>query len=221
MRKYEQTKNTEELIGKKFNRLTVIDFHHKERAYHKNGELNGYTYFYLCQCDCGNYVVTREAGLKNGHAKSCGCFNYEKFMERTTKHNQSKTRLFKILTGMKQRCYNPNNPTYKHYGGRGIQVCIEWHNFENFQKWAMDNGYAENLTIERIDVNGNYCPENCKWIPLSEQNSNKRTSHFITFNNETKCLKKWADTFHIHVSTLSNQIRKMGEEQALNLYTQK
>ena len=115
---------------------------------------------------------------------------------------------------MKQRCYNPNNTAYKHYGGRGIKVCIEWHNFENFQKWAIDNNYTENLTIERIDVNGNYEPKNCKWISLSEQNSNKRTNHFITFNNETNCLGKWAKKLNISSSTLAYRIKKWGIEKA-------
>ena len=153
------------LMGQRFGKLEVVCIDHL-------GVRN--TRHWLCLCDCGNTTVQIGADLKNGKVKSCGCGRYEKLRERNTKHGCSTTRLYRIWRGMISRCNYPSASGYKNYGARGIKVCDEWFEFETFADWAEAAGYAEELTIERVDVNGDYCPENCKWIPWSEQYKNKR-----------------------------------------------
>lgn len=136
--------------------------------------------------------------------------------ELNTTHGLSKTKLYKIFHGMKQRCYNPNNPEYKHYGGRGITICDEWLNdFSEFYKWALSAGWddfkeAKEQTIERNCVNGNYCLDNCKFIPISEQPLNKTDSRMITAFGETKNLSKWARETGIPLTTIKARIDRLG-----------
>jgi hypothetical protein len=130
-------------------------------------------------------------------------------------HCCSKDRLYQLWIGMKMRCYNPSNASYKNYGGRGIQVCDEWKdNYENFRLWAMSSGYNANAkrgqcTIERINLNDNYCPENCTWKTMKEQNNNKRSNRLITFNEETHNLSEWADILGIKYGTLLDRLNKL------------
>lgn len=191
--------NRIDLIGQKFGRLTVISFHELER---------GDTYF-NCLCDCGREVVVKGQDLKRGSTKSCGCLK-ETFEPSNKTHGMSKTRLFKIWNGMKQRCYNPNNEKYPIYGGRGITVCPEWigeQGFQNFYDWSMGNGYTENLTIDRIDTNGNYEPSNCKWSTLKEQANNTRSTVFLTYKGETKPVSEWSEITGIRQDTLTYRKR--------------
>jgi hypothetical protein len=136
--------------------------------------------YWLCKCDCGNEKIVSRHLLRSGDIQSCGCLRKEIIKKKMTTHNQKFTRLYAIWCGMKQRCYNPHRKEYRLYGGRGIKMDDSWaSDFKTFYKWAMANGYNDTLSIERIDVNGNYCPENCKWITLIEQADNKQNSKKI------------------------------------------
>lgn len=180
-----------DLIGQKFGRLTVI-----ERQESRQGRS-----MWLCQCECGKQKIVSSSHLKSGAVKSCGCLNKEiaskrgelsKIGERTRKHGDFGTKLYGIWAGMKRRCNNPNTKYYADYGGRGIQVCEEWQNYEPFRAWALSHGYCKGMSIERIDVDGDYCPENCKWIPLSEQNRNKRLTIYIEYQGKRYTVKEVA-----------------------------
>ena len=191
-----------DITGKKFNKLTVIGFYEKS----KNGAR------WLCECDCGNKTIVRGANLKNGSVKSCGCLVHEN--KSNIKHGLSKTRIYSIYIKMKERCNNVNSKSYKDYGARGISVCEEWeNNFIKFYEWAINNGYNDNLTIERINVNGNYEPNNCKWISKKEQNYNKRDS--IIYDG--KCLSQLCKERSIPYGTVYRRIKvgKMSIQEAL------
>ena len=161
-----------DLIGQRFGRLTVL-----ERAENK-----GIHVCWKCRCDCGNEKIVRGCQLKNSNTQSCGCLQIERTIKAHATHRQTRTRLHRIWTAMKTRCFNPNTKAYKDYGGRGITVCAEWkNNFEAFRDWAMANGYSDNLTIDRINNDGNYCPQNCRWATRAEQNKNKKSGgHKLT-----------------------------------------
>ena len=179
-----------DLTGKRFNRLTVI----------KRVELKGKSTRWLCKCDCGNETIVTSEKLKSGHTKSCGCYCHDL----VRKHGKYGTRIYKIWQSMKARCNNTKTP---YYGGRGITVCDEWLNdFKAFYDWAMANGYRDDLTIDRINNDGNYEPSNCRWITMKEQANNTRSNHNITFNGETHSLSEWSRILGIHSHTLSNRI---------------
>lgn len=162
--------NAPNLIGQRFGRLTVI-----ERA---ENNKRGNT-MWLCRCDCGNNTIVIGSDLKNHTTQSCGCLHNDLLRKASTKHGQSRSRLHYVWKGMKSRCYNKNHKNYKHYGGRGISIDPRWNDFAIFQEWALKNGYDETApygqcTLDRIDVNGNYCPENCRWTDMKTQNNNQR-----------------------------------------------
>ena len=158
------------MTGQRFGRWIVVsqanDYIEPKTGQHRSR--------WNCKCDCENVRDVLANDLIRGKSKSCGCYKRQISRECHTKHGLCRERVYKVYSGMITRCYNQNEKSYKYYGGRGITVCDEWKNdFKKFHDWAMANGYQDDLTIERIDVNGDYCPENCTWIPFSEQNRNK------------------------------------------------
>lgn len=151
---------------------------------------------WLCECVCGKKTVVQASNLKTGNTKSCGCLQSETARERSTRHGQTGTRLFWTWQHMIGRCTRVSDKAYRWYGGRGISVCHKWLNsFESFRDWAMANGYADNLTIDRIDANGNYCPENCRWITIDEQQRNKTNNTFVEHGGTTRTVGEWAREF--------------------------
>lgn len=187
-----------ELTGKKFGRLTVVKLHSIFKC----------KSFWECICDCGIIKIIRGTKLKSQEIKSCGCLSREVHSELATIHGLHGTRIYRIHKGMMQRCYYKNKPDYHNYGGRGIEVCKDWKDVSKFSKWAFSNGYKENLTIDRIDSNKNYTPENCQWITLGENSSKKRTTKYLTHEGKTLNLKQWSLELGLHPSTLSLRFKK-------------
>ena len=184
--------------GERFGMLTVLSY---------SKTIKGHKY-YKCQCDCGNIKDISGSHLVTGASKSCGCMVVKTTIKRSTTHGQSHTRLFSIWQGMKDRCYNSNSAVYKYYGKRGITISDEWKNdFSAFQKWSMEHGYSDDLSIERIDVNGNYDPSNCEWITLKDQAKNRTTSRYITINGITKQMIDWCKESPVTTTTVYKRIR--------------
>lgn len=167
-------KDYKDEIGKKYNKLTILYPDYKK----------GKHIYMRCKCDCGNEISARLDCIKSGNTQSCGCFGKEQRFKANFKHGMTfKHRLYNIWQNMKARCYNKNKYCYKNYGARGIFVCDEWKNsFENFYNWAMSNGYKKELELDRIDNDGIYSPNNCKWATHQENNNHTRRTVYIEHN---------------------------------------
>lgn len=186
-----------DLTGQVFGRLTVID----------RAENKGKQTIWRCRCECGNQLEVNAYNLKSGHTKSCGCINRENPPHKN--HGKCRTRIYKTWCGMKARCHNEKNEFYDDYGGRGITVCLEWQNdFEAFYDWAIANGYASTLEIDRIDNDKGYSPDNCRWATRKEQCNNRRSNHFITCFGKTQTLSQWAEETGIKQSTIRHRLKK-------------
>lgn len=190
-----------DLTGQKFNRLLVI-----EPARTKSGK-----FAWKCKCDCGKFVIVKGFELKNGGTKSCGCYKNDIARKRLTKHGLSRTKLRSILTSIHSRCENPNHISYKNYGGRGISVCKEWiEDFSAFYEWAINNGYKENLQIDRINNDGNYEPNNCRFVTQKENLMNKRNTLVYAYDGKEKTLQEWAIESGIEYRRLRSRIKECG-----------
>lgn len=197
----EHPKNFVDITGMKFNRLTAIEYVGQGNS--------GAKWKFLC--DCGKEIVTSGYFARKGYSKSCGCWNEENKYNRYRKHGMHKTRLYYSWSHIKQRCLNPKCREYKNYGGRGISICEDWkNNFEEFANWSYKNGYEENLTIDRIDNNGNYCPENCRWVNMIVQENNKRNNHYYEFNGQLRTLSQISREFNVSRNSLYYRINKKG-----------
>lgn len=196
-----------DLTGQKFGMLTAI-----KRVEDKVSSTGKHYVMWLCKCDCGNDKVVARSALVKNETRSCGCLKGES-------HGMSNTRLNEIWMGMKRRCNDPQRKDYKNYGGRGIKVCDEWEkSFIAFRDWALTNGYNDTLTIERMDVNGNYEPENCTWATREEQANNKRDNRFLTYNGKTQTVSQWSRELDISENTIRNRINQgLTDEEVLTI----
>lgn len=209
-----------DIIGKRYGRLTVISYSHKE----KNKGYAGFKHYYNCLCDCGNMCLGERRNLGK-QKNSCGCIHKEQLIKRN-KTNCSLNgesvvyrKIYNVWTKMKIRCYNKDSKDYKHYGGRGITICDEWLNWDNFKNWALENGYSDNLTIDRIDNNGNYEPNNCRWATYKTQANNKRNNKMLTYNNKTQTLAQWCEELNLDYHRTKARLNtcNMTVEQAFEL----
>lgn len=192
----------EDLTGQNFARLTVI----------KPIKVDGKTRW-ECQCCCGNVTIASKNDLKRGCVKSCGCLKKERLTKNkiSSKNDlvseHEERRLRTIFYGMIQRCENKRRKAYKDYGGKGIKVCDEWRNsFAEFCNWSVANGYADNLSIDRIDGNGDYSPQNCRWATSKQQNNNRKDNRTICFNGETHTVSEWSRIVNIGKETIKYRL---------------
>lgn len=190
-----------DLTGRRFGRLVVL-YECDER---KNRQV-----VWHCRCDCGNEVDIRGSDLTSGRTTSCGCYQRERAAEANIVHGMNRQGerhpVYRTWSHMLQRCENPSRKCYKDYGGRGITVCSEWHDFIPFRDWALANGWGKGLTLDRIDNDGNYEPGNCRWTTRKEQARNRRSNRLITFNSKTQTLVEWAEEVGVKLNTLHDRI---------------
>lgn len=187
-----------DLTGEKFGMLKVISFEYRK----------GTRTYWKCECDCGGSRIVSNDHLKNGDTTDCGCYRIH--VSHWEKHGMSNSRIYRIWSLMKERCYNSKRPEYKHYGGRGIKVCDDWLDSKKFIDWSLKNGYKDDLTIDRLDNNKGYCPENCRWITQKEQGYNRRNNRYITYNGETKTITQWAEENGLKYHVLKKRIDSLG-----------
>jgi len=204
-----------DITGQRFERLTVIRY----AGLNKHQKA-----MWECKCDCGKTITVLGKCLRNGNTKSCGCYTSDRIREyskvRWKTHGESGTRLHHEWTAMNQRCRNPNHESYANYGGRGITVCDEWaHSFTAFRDWALQNGYQDDLTIDRIDNDSGYCPSNCRWVDYKTQSRNNSRNVVITYRGETHCLTDWVDILGLNYKIMRARIVDKGWEPSIAFET--
>ena len=187
-----------DLTGRKFGKLTAIRPFCQNRAKQ---------YLWECKCECGGTSVVVGSNLIRGNTKACGCVRITEIADRTRKHGMSKERIFSIWVGMRKRCNNKKSAAYKDYGGRGISISEEWGVFENFYN-DMKDGYSHNLSLDRIDPNGNYCKENCRWATAKTQNNNRRSNVYLEINGQKKTLSEWSDISGVRPSLIQYRVNR-------------
>ena len=190
--------------GKKYGRLTAIEYSHR---------FNKKTYWIFI-CECGKKKILSMTTVMNGHSRSCGCLHMDRCHTGLNRRRHGDAcigkvkKIHNIWRGMIQRCNNVNTPAYKDYGGRGIIMCFDWWVYENFRDWAYANGYQDKLTIDRIDNDKGYNPNNCRFVTRKEQARNRRNSRMLTYNGKTQCLASWADETGINQYALCARLNQ-------------
>lgn len=193
-----RTPKVEDISGQRFGRLTAIRY---------AGKSKGKQTLWECRCDCRKTVIVHQQNLKSGHTSSCGCYNSEVASRALKTHGLSGTRLYTIWHDMIYRCYNDNHRSHKDYGGKGIIVCKEWKDdFETFRNWALQNGYKDNLSIDRIDSDKNYCPENCRWATDIQQANNTSRNLVFTVDGYTDTLSNLCRKYNVPYDTVYSRI---------------
>lgn len=184
-----------DLTGRRFVKLTVI-----ERAEDRVSGTKPKV-MWRCRCDCGKDVIVSGGALKRGTTVSCGC--------KKRKHGYAnKERLYQTWGNMRSRCNNPQNKRYAQYGGRGISICPEWDDYAVFRNWAISAGYRDDLTIDRVDVDGNYCPENCRWATTEEQMNNMTKNRYLSYQGKTMTMSEWAKELGISYGAINHRIQR-------------
>ena len=174
-------------------------YHTSKYELHKDGEVISFD----SEKDACEYLNVKQCSVASCYRTNTLCKGYKIVKLGSSTHNDTKTRLFKIWSGMKERCYRVNHKHYKNYGGRGIEICTEWKDdYLTFKQWALCNGYKENLTLDRINVNGNYEPQNCRWITVKEQMNNKRNNHLIKIEGKMLTISQISEKYNIPKSTV-------------------
>ena len=189
-----------DLSGEKYGRLLVIERHGSSACQKAT---------WLCQCDCGNTTIVTTGSLHNGNTSSCGCLYKEVRPYTARKHGESQTRLYSIWKAMNKRCNNNNTGRWNRYGGRGITVCKEWQDdYIPFRDWSLQNGYSDNLSIDRINNDGNYEPSNCRWATTTQQANNTSHNVWIKHDGRIQSMSQWGAELGIPISTLSCRYKK-------------
>lgn len=189
-------------IGEKYGRLTIIENHHPKNEV-------------VCKCECGNIKIARASNVFYGGTKSCGCLFKEgnNYKHGYRKKGEKSERLYGLWKSMRERCNTSSNSCYKRYGARGIKVCKEWDDYLVFKEWALKNGYSDDLTIDRINVNGNYEPSNCRWVNMKIQANNRTSNHYITIGENTKTIMEWSEISGIDRATIWARLMKYGWDE--------
>ena len=196
-----------DLVGQRFHYLTVI-----KRVGSKDKSA-----LWECKCDCGKTVQYSSRELKFSRLKSCGCYKLAYHTKRLTKHGQTHTKLYNVWGAMLDRCLSDNTKSFSNYKGRGITVCEEWKDFKNFYEWAKDR-YENGLTLERINNDLGYCPENCAWKDRKAQARNRRTKHNIVYDNRKISIIELSEILNVNVKALWSFIDRHGLQNALSYY---